>query len=384
MGTMTVLKKLAAGQMPPVGDIPAPLQDALATLSSTRGKFSTLTSLERILATVRHKEPDRVPVAPLVNAAARQITGVSFPDYSLKAEKAAEVFSASMDFVGGDMVILLLDLSVEAADFGQKILYPRDSTARPDYDDPLIKNLDDYAKIKPIPWSQTHRMPEMVRLCQIMTQRMGLKTLVGGFVFGPLGVLSMMRGAENLFKDCLNHPKVVMKACEAVTETLVEFAQAQCDAGVPAVAIDTLFASWNALPKKVWEEIEGPFAREIAQAVRDKGCLVGIHNCGHASYFDAQLRSMDATIMSFAHLPDDCATPREMKEKYGDRLTLVGYVPTPLLVHGTPQEVMDESKRQIDVLAKDGGFVLAPGCEYPPNISLDSAFALVRAAEKYS
>ncbi|MBI9077621.1 MAG: uroporphyrinogen decarboxylase [Desulfatibacillum sp.] len=382
MGTAAIWKRLVMGQAPPVGDIPGPVQDVLATLASARGKFSRLTSLERVLAATRHKEPDQVPVAPLVNAAARRITGVSFPDYSQKAEKAAEVFTASVDFVGGDFIVLLLDLSVEAADFGQEVVYPLNSTARPNYDNPLIKDVDGYATIKPVALNDSVRMKELVKLCQIMSRRMGFRTMVGGFVFGPLGVLSMMRGAEALFKDCLNHPKKVMTACEAITETLVEFAQAQCDAGMPAVAIDTLYASWNALPKKVWEEIEGPFAGQIAQAIRDKGALVGIHNCGHASYFDAQLRAMDATIMSFAHLPDDCATPKEMKEKYGDRLTFVGYVPTPLLVHGTPQEVMDESRRQIDVLGKDGGFVLAPGCEYPPNISLDSAFALIRAAEK--
>jgi uroporphyrinogen decarboxylase len=44
---------------------------------------------------------------------------------------------------------------------------------------------------------------------------------------------------------------------------------------------------------------------------------------------------------------------------------------------------MDECRRQIDVLAKDGGYILAPGCEYPPNIPLTNAFAMVKAAEMY-
>ena len=161
----------------------------------------------------------------------RRITGVSFPDYSLKAEKAAEVFTASVDFVGADFIVLLLDLSVEAADFGQEMVYPLDSTARPNYDNPLIKDVDDYAKVRPVSLEKSQRMKELVKLCRIMAQRMGFRTMVGGFVFGPLGVLSMMRGAEALFKDCLNHPKKVMAACEAITETLVEFAQAQCGRG---------------------------------------------------------------------------------------------------------------------------------------------------------
>lgn len=384
MRLQKLLQAIKNNQVPPVGYIPEPAQDALAALASARGRVSTLTSLERVLTAIRHKEPDRVPVAPILNAAARQITGVSFYEYSTDADKAAEVLSSAIEFVGGDFIIMMLDLSVEAADFGQKMIYPADSTARPDYDKPLIKDVDGYLKLRPVLWRDAKRMNELARLCKIMVRRMGLKTIVGGFVFGPLGVLSMMRGAEILFKDCLNHPKKVMAACEAITETLLDFVQAQCDAGVPAVAIDTLFASWNGLPKKVWEEIEGPFVREIAACIRKNGCLAGIHNCGHAPYFDVQIKHMEVSIISFAHLPDDCATPEELKERYGDHVTLIGYIPTPLLVHGTPQQIMDECKQQIDVLAVDGGFILAPGCEYPPNIPLDSAFALIKAAEKYS
>ncbi|MBU0992413.1 MAG: uroporphyrinogen decarboxylase family protein [Proteobacteria bacterium] len=379
-----VIKSLAEGKIPQVGYLPDSLLDSLATISSYRGKISRLTSLERVLTTIRHKEPDRVPVAPLANAVARRIIGVSFPEYSTIAEKAADVFTASVDFVGADLIVTLLDLSVEAADFGQEIVYPEQSTAQPNYLNPLIRDVDDYLKIKSIDFSKAKRMNEFVKLCEIMVNRMGFKTLVSGFIFGPLGILSMMRGANHFFKDCLNYPKNVKKACGAITETLVEFAQAQCDTGIPALAIDTLFASWNALPKNVWEELEGPFAREIAMCIKKNGGVVGIHNCGHNLYFDAQIRSMEPEIISFAQLPDDCKTPQEMKARYGDYITLVGYIPTPILVNGTPQQVMDECKKQIDILAKDGGYILAPGCEYPPNISLENAFALVKAAELYS
>lgn len=384
MAMRKVLSALKQKQVPPLGFIPEPLQDTLAAAASFRGKVSRLSSLERVLAAIRHKEPDRVPVAPIVNAGARKINGISFPDYSTSAERAADVLTASTRFIGGDLVVLLLDLSVEAADFGQQVIYPLDSTAHPDYSRPVIGDPDGYAAIKPIDLAGSARMKELVRLCRIMVRRLGLSTLISGFVYGPLGVLSMMRGAQNLFLDCMYHPAKVKEACEAVTETLVEFTAAQCDTGVPAVTIDTLFASKSALPKDVWSEIEGPFAREIAMTIKRKGKIVGIHNCGHGIYFDAQIASMEPDVISFAHLPDDCDSLEELKVRYGDQVTLLGCIPTPLLVHGTPLQVMEECRRQIDILGRDGGFILAPGCEYPPNISFDNAFALTRAAELYS
>jgi uroporphyrinogen decarboxylase len=242
--------------------------------------------------------------------------------------------------------------------------------------------VDGYRRIHPIKIDEAPRMREFIRLCQIMVDKIRLRGIVTGFVFGPLGVLSMMRGAEQMFKDCMLYPKAVMQACETITGVLIDFVEAQCRTGVPAIAIDTLFASRSGLPKDVWEKIEGPFAGEISRAIKNHGLLVGIHNCGHDLYFDAQIRSMAPDVISFAHLPDDCSSRRELKERYGDQVTLLGYVPTPLLVHGTPRDVMEECRKQIDELAPGGGFILAPGCEYPPNIPLTNAFAMVDAARR--
>jgi uroporphyrinogen decarboxylase len=301
----------------------------------------------------------------------------------LNAEKTAQAFLDAWRFVGGDLVLLLLYSSLEAADFGQKVEYPEHATPRPDYEHPLIRDPDDYERIPSIRLAQAPRMSEFVRLCRMVVKEVGFKSVVGGFVFGPLGVLAMMRGAERLFKDCVLHPKKVRRACEIITGVLIEYVQAQCDAGVPVVAIDTLFASRDGLSKELWEEIEGPLAGEICRAIRDRGHMVAVHNCGHAPYLDAQIRFMEPEAFSFAHLPDDCGDRRELKRRYGDRVALVGYVETPLLVHGTPAQVMDECRRQIDDLAPGGGFILAPGCEYPPNIPLTNAFAMIKAAETY-
>jgi len=382
MHALKIFDSIRKGTIPPLGEIPEPLLDAVASAASLRGRWGSLSSLERVLTTFRHKEPDRVPVTPILCSGARQITGTSFPEFALDAEKAADVYTAGFEFVGGDLVILLFDLSVEAADFGQAIIYPEDSTPRPDYSNPRIREVEDYLRLKPIDLSSAERMQTFLQLCRLMVKKIGLRGIVSGFVFGPLGVLNMMRGAEQMFKDCLYHPAEVRKACETVTSVLIEFVQAQCETGMPAITIDTLFASRNGLSKKLWEEIEGPFVREISRVIKKNGLLVGVHNCGHDLYFDAQIRFMEPDVISFAHLPDDCQTPGELKDRYGDFITLLGYIPTPLLVHGSPKEVMEACRRQIEDLSRDGGYILAPGCEYPPNLPLTNAFALVKAAER--
>ncbi len=377
-----VLNALKNGNVPPPNLLPDALLDMLASIGSLRGRVSRLTRTERVLTAFMHKEPDRVPVYTIIFGAGRRLIGKTYADFSLNARDAAESILAAFELIGGDVIVVSQDLSVEAADFGQPMVYPEDSTAHPDYERPIIKDVDDYSKVKRIDLKNAVRMQTFLEALRMVVKKVGLLDgLVGGFVFGPLGVLNMMRGAEFLFRDCMLYPEKVKAALKPITEVLVEYVEAQCDIGVPVVAIDTLFASWNGLKKELWEEIEAPFAREVSEAIHRKGCSVAVHNCGDGPYFDAQIKAMEPEAISFAQLPDDCSNRKELKEKYGDKVVLVGHVPTQLLITGSPHEVIEECKREIEELGDGGGFILAPGCEYPPNTDLFNAYAMVKAAE---
>jgi len=383
MNTIKALKAIFQGQIPPPGLIPEKTLNVLASLSSARKSFSKLTNIERLITTLCHKEPDHVPCTPMVFAASRRLTGISYVDFSLNPEAAADALLVAFEFFGGEMVAPPLDLSIEASDFGQKTIYPENSTPHPDYKDPLIKDVSDYRKLKRIDLKDAKRMQNLVNTSRIMVENMGFRGVVSGFVFGPLGILGMMRGAEHLFRDCVNYHSEVMAALDIITEVLIEYAEAQCDTGILGVTIDTLYASCGGLTKDLWEKIEGPFAREIANAIRRKKCTVAVHNCGDGVYFDSMIRFMAPNLISFAQLPDDCKSPKELKEKYGEKVVLAGYIQTPVLSYGTPYDVIEACKRQINDLADGGGFVLAPGCEFPPNAPLENALAISKAAEMH-
>jgi uroporphyrinogen decarboxylase len=70
---MKIVQSLREGCGPSMGDIPEPLLDAFASFSSLRGRWTDLSSIERVLTSTRHKQPDRVPVTPILCAGARPI-----------------------------------------------------------------------------------------------------------------------------------------------------------------------------------------------------------------------------------------------------------------------------------------------------------------------
>ncbi|MBI9091973.1 MAG: uroporphyrinogen decarboxylase family protein [Desulfobacterium sp.] len=345
--------------------------------------MSQLSSMERVLLTLQGKETDRVPVCCLTVGVTRQTTGVSFPAFSQDSDAAAEAMLYANRMIGDDILFGFTDLSVEAADFGQKMIYPENTTAHPDYDDSLIKGPEDYEKLETFKAATGKRMGTYLDVCTKLQKKAGTTVPVLGFVYGPLGVLGMMRGMERLYMDVLEHPDQVKIGLEIVTEVLVDFVKEQFGRGVAGVCVDTLPASRSGVAPDAWEVFEGVYTEKIADAIRDSGILLAHHGCGYAPYFKEVKKWVNPAVFSFGDLAEGCKDFGELKSVYGKDATLMGYVPTELLYAGTPQEVIAESIRQIDLLGQDGRFILAPTCEYPPNATLENARAMVTAAEYY-
>lgn len=339
--------------------------------------------IERVAMALQHQEPDRVPVYPLLCGVSRKLVNASYPKWSTDMDVCAEAYERVTDLYELDIICTLIDLSVEAADFGQKIIYPENEAAHPDTTDYLIKDISGFKQVEPINLRKAKRMGGHIRLCDRLVKSKGKDVPIVAFVFGPLGILSMMRGQANLFMDLLDDPDAVKHGVAAITETILDYVDELAATGVPAIMLDTLFASQSIMGKAMWMEFEGVYVRRIADRIREQGCMVMIHNCGNGIYFDAQIEAMQPTAISFLHLPDDCKSFVEAKEKYGHQVTLIGHISPTWLLEASAEEIAEECRREMDTLKAGGGFILATGCEYPANLSLDKAKVIVRTAQEY-
>ena len=342
-----------------------------------------MNSLERVALTLQHKEADRIPVYPIINSVSRKTMGLSYETWTRDVDKCAEAIIRATDELDLDIMCSLVDLSVEAADWGQEILYSADNAACPNDANRLIKGVEDYGKIGPIDPRKTPRMSEHIELCRKMVEARGSEKAVVAFVFAPLGVASMLRGQAEFFMDMITHPDAVKACVGQINETLKEYCTALAETGVHAIMLDTLFASQSIMSEAMWDEFEGPFVEELADHIHSLGPMVMLHNCGNGSYFRNQIERMKPTAISFLHVPSDCSTYEEMAEKYGRDVTLIGHLDPGWLVGATEEEIDEECRVQIERYKAGGGFILATGCEYPSVLGLDKARVIVEAAKKY-
>jgi uroporphyrinogen decarboxylase len=289
-----------------------------------------------------------------------------------------------MKLLGHDGVVALVDLSVEAQAFGCEVIFPEMDTAHPNYDDPFIKSAEDYKKIKKINPRKTQRMKGVIDMVAGIAKEVGQTHAIVGFVYGSLGVLSMMRGPEAFFMDLVEHPDAVLPALQLMDEVLDEYALAQIEAGAHSICYDNLYASQSVLSKDIWEKFEGESLKKVCDTIRNNGALVSHHNCGNGIYFDMIDKWGKPHAVSHAYVADDVDSWEEHKAKWGGKIATIGWVPPgPVAMLGTPEEIEEECKAEMEIFMKGNGYILATGCEFGPNAPLQNASLIVEAAKKY-
>ena len=344
-----------------------------------------LSSLERVVLALQHKKPDRVPAAPLVCGASSRVLGYSYDRWSQDPKVAVASLLAAQDLIGFDGFLTLVDLSVEAEDFGQEVLFPERSTAYPNFDNPYIKTADDYRLVKRIDPRKSRRMSAVIEIVRGLIEARGKEVPTMGFVYGPLGVLSQIRGHAELFKDIIRHPERVLEAVSTINDVLIEYAMAQIDAGAHAIVLDPLYSSATVLKKETWVKFEAQIISSLADAIRDRGVPVIVHNCGGGVYFDAVIEHINPLAFSVAYPAHGSPDWDDHAAKWAKKAVTIGVADPAKVGHEySQQQVIDDCRKQIETFrVAEGGFILSSGCEFPPNGNLLSAKTMVQTAKVY-
>jgi len=367
-----------------------------------------ITSLERIAGYhAEHKKPDRHGSAPVMANMCARVYGVSNPEFSRDAYIAFQAFIMTNEIVGHDIIVPLIDLSIDPpgfhiGDFYQPMKWPEHDAARVDYDNSLVKSADDWEKLEYDDvmkiGNRTRYYTDLMKyLCQYFMyqgDRFGNKHPVTPVIYDTIGCMGMLRGAERMFVDWMKKPEKAKIGAEIITEELCKQVKSICDAQCAVLYLITLFSGNVLMSRKAWMQAGAPYLARMAKTIDEHAGVTrkGLHNCVNGGYWDLMFKATGHGLhnpMSFAYPPDDCEDAEDpdacMLEKYGKTdCFLYGYVnPATYMYLGTPHEAEMETKRQMEALGKDGDFVVATGCEFPPNGPIQNAIAQVAASFKY-
>lgn len=137
------------------------------------------------------------------------------------------------------------------------------------------------------------------------------------------------------------------------------------------------------LSPKQFQRLITPRMKRLINFCHKKGVKVLLHSCGNLNKILDQL--IDAGIDGLNPLePSAAMDPFQIKRDYGDRITIIGNVDIiHLLAKGTPKQVEEYVKKLIRECAPGGGFIVSSGHSINPQVPFKNYDAMVKATFKY-
>jgi MtaA/CmuA family methyltransferase len=283
--------------------------------------------------------------------------GRSYRDYYLDGDVLAASQLAVARAFHLDQVSAISDPWREASAYDMEFDYPEHGVGRPRQ--VLIRSPQDVARIKPFEIERAARPAQRVESVRKMAEAVGGTHSVLGWVEGPLALYADLRGVESMFLDLIDHPEMYLQAAEILVANQIRFARAQIAAGADMVGVGDSVASL--VSPAMYRQFVLPFEKRLFDAIHEAGAAVKLHVCGDIG------NSIHLVAQTGCDVIDvDWMVPLDKaRAAVGPDVTLAGnFDPAAVLLQGTPQEVADAARQNIEM----GGprFILQPGCEVPP------------------
>jgi len=342
--------------------------------------MSTLTPLQRVTAAIELKEPDCVPVVPIITYTTAQLVGIQLSEALYSAEKMAKALIAGYKSAGYDGIYVGWESSFNlmAEAMGCKLQIQPNSIAF--VKDHVIKEPSDLDKIEVADPERDGRLPLHLKAIELVREKIGRDAPIFKYVPGPLTLASVLRGQDQLLMELVRNPDFVYAILKPAAESSKQYGVATVEHGADIVVVADPIASSSVISPKMFDEFAFPSIKDILKSVSEAGGIPSLHICGNTIPILERMVDTGARIIELDYQVDLTLA----KDMVGERVCVQGNIdPVGILLNGKPGDVERKVKECIEKAAKGGGFILSSGCEVPLNAPFENVKAMVSAAKKY-
>ncbi|TES97495.1 MAG: hypothetical protein E3J90_06855 [Promethearchaeota archaeon] len=348
---------------------------------------------ERVLTTIEHKEPDRVPAfeSAFTNNTIMKHYGVD-PRTS-GGYKGAYAFFAK---VGIDLVLTAVSLFPRKFlkgrkgfidEYGRLMKFEayKDGTQILTYHGGHFKNFEDYES-----WEQPD--PNLkARLAQFLSGRKIQKEM-NDEVFSIPSTGALMEctwegfGIETFSRIVRNEKQIkrIFDDRGSFTLELVKIL-AENDAQIVLLWDDYGFKNGLFMNPSLYRKHIFPWIKRICDVAHKRDCKILLHSDGDlmeifSDIVDCGVDAINPVESTTANKDYDIF---ELNKKYGDKITFIGNLSPIMLAIGEIFEIEDYAKKLIRELAPGGGYIFSSGHSINPAITLDRFEAMQNIKRKY-
>jgi uroporphyrinogen decarboxylase len=178
----------------------------------------------------------------------------------------------------------------------------------------------------------------------------------------------------------------VLKVMDIIKEQRILQARAFAEAGADILRVGDDIGSQKSMlmSPDCWRTHLKPRLKEVINAGREinPDIIVNYHSDGFVLPVIEDLIEVGVDILN--PIQPECMEPKEIKNKFGDRLTLLGTIGTQtVLPFGTTEEVREYVYTRMEECKSGGGFIIAPSHGIRPEVPFENIIAFYDAVEEF-
>ncbi len=335
-----------------------------------------MTSLQRVLTTLGHQEPDRVPFFLHVTMHGAKELGLSIKEYFSKAENVVEGQLRLRDKYRHDCINNFFYASLEVEAWGGEVIYCDDGP--PNSGEPFIRRFQDIKKLEPPQIEKTPYLSKVLKSAQMFKEKIGDDAPIIGVAMSPFSLPVMQMGFDKYIELIYERPDLFEHLMKINEEFCVQWANAQLKAGATAICYFDPVSSTTISTKEMYlktgfevakrtiARIKGPTATHMASG----RCLPIIGNI-------AQTGTAIIGVSTEENL-------EELKAACQNKLSVLGNLNGIEMRRWSPRQAEEEVRKAISQAAIGGGFILSDNHgEIPWQVPEEVLMAISKAIHKW-
>lgn len=199
---------------------------------------------------------------------------------------------------------------------------------------------------------------------------------------GPFTQAWMLMGPEELFVSVYTDPQFIKELLRETTDYYIGMIKPLQDAGVDMITLAEDLGDSNQafLPPAKFKEFVLPELQRIMDAV---DIPVFFHSCGHIKEYLDDIVDLGISVLHPMQRTANMSL-KEIKEKYGHRVTLCGNVcSSATLPYGTTDDVEKEVVECMEIAKPGGRYILASDHSLHDGIGMENIYKMFDTARKH-
>ena len=215
--------------------------------------------------------------------------------------------------------------------------------------------------------------------------------VVANYACSPMTFTQLLRGFDTWCTDLIDNPNLIEAMMDCYISSVEE--SYKCFFSRVWKYVDVVFglgddvATQNSLFMSIEhykKYVKPRHARVIELCRKYTDAPFIYHCCGAMSEIIPDLIEIGVDAINPVQVNSKGMDTKNLKQEYGKDITFWGAIDTShVLPHGTRHEVDEEVKKRVKTLGKNGGYVAGAVHNIQPDVPPENVFTMVKAVKKY-